>query len=192
MTGLVNYYVTNPTDNSVIVGGTIVGPWMREPVLISRDEAVDLKSSGWTVVLRAADQEAGLIPVDVTAPDTGLRTIVDIVADGGNNDYNLSLADLGKVLSGTAMGIKILPDAICTFPIGGTCTIISTDAEIDIQADPYTDDDDTDFDAPVVYSSGTSTASIDWRIPARTVATLIKTAANEYMLVGTGITDNVV
>lgn len=77
MSKVTNYYVTNPTTDVVIVGGKPVGPWMREPVFISRDEAIKLMSAGWGVILRNADVEAGLAAA--SGGGSNIYTVVDLV-----------------------------------------------------------------------------------------------------------------
>lgn len=87
------------------------------------------------------------------------------------------------------MDIKIYPDEHCDFPIGGMVTIVTTDDEIDVQATGYYENDEN-LDPPSVHGAGFATTSEAWRMPMRTIGTLVKTAANEYTLSAANLENN--
>lgn len=132
MTELTNYYVTNPTPDVVVVGGKSVGPWTKEPVFISHDEAVKLLGAGWGIIQRNVDVEAGLssdsaMPLVQIADNqildmTHANKIVDITGKRAympnHSSVPYSLGTVITFVTREGLGGKIYRNAYAGVPLG--------------------------------------------------------------------------
>lgn len=81
------YAATNPTAETVDVNGTVVRPFFTEHVWCTLQEALALRSAGWTMELRNLEAENHLIPVETEAPDTRDYTVASstVTLNSGNS-----------------------------------------------------------------------------------------------------------
>jgi hypothetical protein len=106
------------------------------------------------------------------------------------DNYNLQLADNGKHIfhPGSGYVIYVPHNQVLELPIGYTVTLITRDdGDLYIQTLNYYDEDtDTSYDVDIV-GVGTDQQSSYWRMPQRSIATLIKVDTNLWYLSGPGI-----
>jgi len=106
------------------------------------------------------------------------------------NDYNLQLSDNGKHIfhPGSGYIIYVPTNQELALPIGYTVTLITRDdGGLYIQTNNYYDSEtDQEYSVSIV-GVGTDQQSGYWRMPQRSIATLIKVDTNQWYLSGPGI-----
>jgi hypothetical protein len=108
----------------------------------------------------------------------------------GYNDYTLTSSDNGKHIfhPGDEYRINVPDNRELALPIGYTVTLITRDdGDLYIQANSYYDSEtDTSYRAEII-GVGLNEESYYWRMPERSISTLIKVDANLWYLSGPGI-----
>ena len=97
-------------------------------------------------------------------------------------DYTLALSDAGKHVyknDGAGYSIAVPEDAVVNFEVGTAVTIVSGNSNTYIYP--------ANGDATAIWGAGFNQANTSWYIPDNSMATLLKIAANKWMLSGAGL-----